>query len=163
GVAALVCLWQLGVKSRKYYLLLLIPIAAVALIISNGDALHQRFDQTNLDSARTKEEREAAGSAEERKLLLIQSLNITTQYPVFGVGPGNFSVVSGNWRVTHNSYTQVSSEGGLPAIILYLMVLWSAVTNIKDLRPYRHQSSEIRLFSIALLASIGAFIVGSFF
>jgi len=58
---------------------------------------------------------EASLSAQQRKELLFKSLKVTVRHPLFGVGPGNFEVVSGAWDVTHNSYTQISAEGGIPA------------------------------------------------
>jgi putative inorganic carbon (HCO3(-)) transporter len=163
GVAALVCLWHLGVKSRRFYLLLLIPIAAVVLLIFSGNTLQERFEQTDLNSAKTKQQREAAGSAEQRKELLLKSLEVTAHYPLFGIGPGNFPVVSGFWLVSHNTYTQISAEGGIPAIVLYVLLMWRGLGTLRNVGRSRDVSGRIRLFSMALQASIVAYLVGSCF
>jgi putative inorganic carbon (HCO3(-)) transporter len=162
-VAALVCLWQLGVKGRRFYLLLLVPAAVIVFWLFGGNALRERFDQTNIDSTTNNNSTEASESAQQRKELLIQSLEVTAQHPLFGVGPGNFTVVSGMWRVTHNSYTQISAEGGIPAFLLYVFVFWLGIANLRDIRKYRKTGRQVRLFSMALRASLAAYLAGSFF
>lgn len=77
------------------------------------------------------------GSAEGRKNLLKKSVTVTLEHPIFGVGPGNFPVAlyseavkkgaNMGWAVTHNSYTQISSETGIPGMILFVMLIWAAV------------------------------------
>jgi O-antigen ligase len=160
---ALVCLWQLGVKSRRYYLLLLVPVAVIAIWLYGGNSLRERFEQTNVDPATYNQGTEASASAQQRKELLFQSLKVTFQHPLFGVGPGNFEIVSGVWRVTHNSYTQISAEGGIPALVLYVLIFWRGITNLRDIRRYSQTGKRIRLFSMALEASLAAYLVGSCF
>ena len=162
-VVVLVCLWQLGVKSRRFYLLLLIPMAVIVFWLFGGNFLRERFDQINIDSSARTRSTEASESAQQRKELLIQSLRIMAQHPLFGVGPGNFEIVSGVWRVTHNTYTQIGAEGGIPAFVLYLLILWRAILNLRDVRKYPRSGKESRLFSIALTASLAAYLVGSLF
>lgn len=76
------------------------------------------------------------GSSRQRLHLLVQSLKLTAKNPVFGVGAGNFSVaengiasdagVRGTWLGTHNTYTQISSEAGIPALVAFLACFWLA-------------------------------------
>jgi len=79
----------------------------------------------------------AAGSAEGRQYLLQQSLLITAHHPIFGVGAGLFAVAEnsvaiqggkakGAWHETHNMYTQVSSENGIPAFIFFVAAIVAA-------------------------------------
>jgi O-antigen ligase len=76
----------------------------------------------------------AVSSAQARRDLLKRSLKYTFQHPVFGVGPGMFPVAEdadmraqgyrkGTWQGTHNSYTQVSSELGIPGAIAYIAII----------------------------------------
>src|SRR5581483_11078791 len=75
----------------------------------------------------------AMESGMERKELLKRSLLETIKHPVFGVGPGEFAVaVAGekekkgewaDWLGTHNSYTQISAECGIPAFICYMAII----------------------------------------
>ena len=59
---------------------------------------------------------------------------MTAKHPVFGVGPGQFAIQRWDQKkaegyrgtgyfVTHNSYTQMSSETGLPGLIILLTLL----------------------------------------
>jgi putative inorganic carbon (hco3(-)) transporter len=162
-VVALMCLWQLGIKNRHFYLLLLAPIAVILIWLYTGNPLRNRLEQMGTNPETTSQNTEASESAQQRKELLFQSLRITVQHPLFGVGPGNFTVVSGVWHVTHNSYTQMSAEGGIPAFLLYVLIFWRGIINLRDVRRYPRVGKRIRLFSMALEASLAAYLVGSFF
>lgn len=76
---------------------------------------------------------ESLASQEQRTALLKASLRISVAHPLTGVGPGTFSIYEaseaekvgqrGMWHETHNSYTQISSECGIPALICYLAAI----------------------------------------
>jgi O-antigen ligase len=80
------------------------------------------------------ETEKAASSANQRRFVLKQSVVLTARNPLFGVGLGNFQPEAARianefnrhaaWLETHNSYTQVSSEAGLPALFLFCAILW---------------------------------------
>jgi len=88
---------------------------------------------------------EAIDSAESRRYLFRTSVQFTIEHPVFGVGPDQFPIVEGkqsraqgfhgNWHQTHNAYTQVSSECGVPAAFFFIAGLGSA--GLLVLRTYR--------------------------
>jgi O-antigen ligase len=105
------------------------------------------------------------GSAEARYELLIQSLKVTATHPVFGVGPGNFPSYTGLWRVTHNTYTQFSSECGIPVLLLFLLLMRRVFLNLRYLRkvPRSPDTEELHLYTSALMASFGAYLLGAFF
>jgi O-antigen ligase len=96
----------------------------------------------------------ALSSAETRKYLLRASIKYTLQHPLFGVGPGMFPVAEdadaqsqgrrfGRWQGTHNSYTQVSSEMGIPGLIAYLAVIAFALKSTASV--YRKTRDDPRL------------------
>ena len=128
-----------------------------------GNFLRERFRQTGNSSTAINQGTEASTSAEQRKELFYQSLRVTAQHPLFGVGPGNFRIVSGVWRVAHNSYMQVSAEGGIPAFLLYLLIFYRGLANLRNLRRFSKPDSEIDFFSMGLEASLAAYLVGSMF
>jgi putative inorganic carbon (HCO3(-)) transporter len=84
-------------------------------------------------AAQTGEGQSAIESRNARKHHILQSLRMTLERPIFGVGPGNFTAASADdseesgeraaWRNTHNAYTQISSESGFPGLILFLLVI----------------------------------------
>ena len=76
----------------------------------------------------------AVASTESRLAMLRESVAITFQHPLFGVGPNQFPVYTdqaakdrgerrGAWLVTHNTYTQISSECGIPALLFYVVAM----------------------------------------
>jgi O-antigen ligase len=103
------------------------------------------------------------GSAEARQQLFWRSLEITKQHPLFGVGPGNFQEQSGSWHVTHNAFTEMSSEGGLPAFILYVLILWGGFKNLLGTKRLARGRTESSLLARALLASLAGYVAGSVF
>jgi O-antigen ligase len=95
----------------------------------------------------------AAGSAEGRQYLLMQSLRITAQHPIFGVGAGLFAVAEnsvaiqggkarGSWHETHNMYTQISSEDGIPAFIFFVTTIIVAYRTLNRVIAFGKDSKD---------------------
>lgn len=119
----------------------------------------------------------AVASTDSRKTMLIRSLIITFQHPFTGVGPGNFMVAEdeiakaegkrkGSWLGTHNSFTQVSSELGIPGFLLYCGIV--ALSFKKSFALYRRtkkypQLKEVGAHALALNYSLIAFAVTGLF
>ena len=88
-----------------------------------------------------RELKSAAASAQARRQHLIDSINMTLHHPVFGVGAGNFinaqAVLDREagrrpaWLGTHNTYTQISSECGVPALIIFLALLVHSIRSAR--------------------------------
>lgn len=86
---------------------------------------------TTWDEEKIQESAEA--SAQGRRRLLEQSLIMTLRHPLLGVGPGQFQTASAEiskqegrraeWHETHNTFTQISSECGIPAFLFYISAL----------------------------------------
>lgn len=118
-----------------------------------------------------------AESAEEstrgRQLLLENSLKYTTQFPLFGLGMGGFPLYNGRvlhrsdaWLGTHNTFTQLSSEGGIPALILFLCLLFTMLGQMKKLGDQcagDQNKFELGLIAAATLASTLTFAFQGFF
>lgn len=121
----------------------------------------------------------AIESSYSRRMLLMDSLTLTYQHPVFGVGLGNFPVAQndlarsrgermGQWHVTHNSYTQVSSESGIPGLVLFLLAIFFSFRSIsRALSVGRALDSsvgqDICLLAISLRITLLAFLTCGFF
>ena len=119
---------------------------------------------------------EAMESSEMRRYLLKQSLIYTFEHPIFGVGLAQFSDYEGghgtafaghgSWHATHNSFTQVSSECGLPALALYLAAIVS--TFLMANRVYRQacqrkNCEDIRIASFCITLSMVVYCTGILF
>lgn len=161
AIAALFCIWDFGIKGRRFYLpALAVVIAAVGFVLAGGTLAH-RFGETFSGSGANQS---AYGSAVARRELLVRSLQVTAEHPLFGVGPGDFQAVSGHWQPTHNVYTALSAEGGIPALILFLLIYWRAFANLREVRNLTSPDSELGMLGAAMRASLWAFAVaGPFF
>ncbi|OLE12321.1 MAG: hypothetical protein AUG89_07880 [Acidobacteria bacterium 13_1_20CM_4_56_7] len=162
AVAILICLWDFGIRGRRAYLLGIAALGLAGMIVvapgnyvKRLETLFGKFQEGDYDR----------GSAEARKELLEKSLAITATHPLFGIGPGNFPSYTGLWRVTHNTYTQLSSECGIPALLLFLLLLRRTFLNLFYLRkmPRAPDKQEMHLYASALSASFVAYLVGAFF
>ncbi|HVI07320.1 MAG TPA: O-antigen ligase family protein [Candidatus Binatia bacterium] len=162
AIAMVVCLWDFGIRGRRGYLIAIALVCGVlAVAVAPGNYLKRletlvgRYQEGDLDR----------GSAQARRELLILSLKVTAHHPVFGIGPGNFPSYTGLWHVTHNTYTQFSSECGVVVMILFLMLLWRAFKNLRFLRkiPRARENEEWNFYASALFASFAAYVIGAFF
>lgn len=119
GLAAafLFAAWKLGKRNRFAVVFgSIISLALFAALAPGGYGarMFSIFDHS-LD---------AVGSATARQQLLLQSIKYTITNPVFGVGMGNFPLVSDAALVSHNSYTQISAELGVAAFICYVLFIF---------------------------------------
>jgi O-antigen ligase len=126
---------------------------------------------TRLGTLFGEQHEEAQESEASRTYLFMKSLQFTAQHPIFGVGPDQFynyeggtSVKEGrvgNWHATHCSWTQVSSECGIPALIFYLAGLGSALLLVmRTLRDAHHQGHvEIANACVCYLLGMAGFLV----
>jgi O-antigen ligase len=151
-------MWEFAIKGRNRFLLVFALVGFVFLSLYGGQLL-QRFGALS----NQQQDPSAFASAEIRRDLLWKSVMVTASHPFFGVGLGNFQILSGSWHGTHNSYTEMSAEGGVPALILYLIVWWRAFFYVRAVKRYRHGRPEHRVWAKALMGSLLAFLVASFF
>jgi O-antigen ligase len=158
-----VCLREFGIRGRRIGLVLSAGGVAMVLVLFAGDTVRDRFQDMFNEQPTTQAGRAAYGSAMQRQELFWRALAVTAEHPIFGVGPGNFNSISGMWHDQHNSYTQMSSEGGVPALILYLLLLWCAMSNLRKTNRLAPPDSEEAIFAMALRSGLCGFMVGSFF
>jgi len=164
AVAVAICLWEFGVRGRRFYLIaaaLILGVVGAGVIFATPHYLTrvESIFRGDIEGA------EDHGSWEARRELLAYSIDETIHHPIFGIGAGNFGAATLTWRVTHNTYTEFAAEGGLPALFLYLAILYLAFRNLRKVRlltAYR-DNPEIQVFAGALWASLLAFAIGSFF
>jgi O-antigen ligase len=103
----------------------------------------------------------AAGSTIARTRLLYDSVMLTLSHPVFGVGMGNFASVDAryneergrraSWHETHNTAAQLSTECGIPGMILYLCALGCCFKQTAS--TYRYAKRDPRLADLARMGS----------
>ena len=94
----------------------------------------------------TQEDKSAAGSAIARRTLLLHSLQFTFEYPLLGVGPGQFIQAEAElaheenrkamWMYSHNAYTETSSETGIIGGVLFVWAFFGAQVGLRRIRKY---------------------------
>jgi O-antigen ligase len=110
-------------------------------------------------------------SSEGRWQLWERGIGYMAMRPVFGVGVGGFSTAEGRlseasreaqahgrgqkWSEPHNSFVQAGAELGLPGLLLFVTMLWTAIRGLRGLQ-------EAGL-AVSLVAAVAAFAVGGFF
>jgi O-antigen ligase len=164
GVAALFLFIKMRPKARLA-LLVAAPVAALALLASLPPQTLARLTTFSTtiteDSADIDEhaQADASESAAVRSYVFYKSLYFTLHRPLFGVGPGQFTVAEGglsksegkrgSWHETHNAYTQVSSECGIPGLIFFLGGLFSIFKLLNEIWKKSRMDPRFREMEIA--------------
>jgi O-antigen ligase len=156
---ASVLAWKLGRRNRfAVFGLLLVAVVLMVLLAPGGYSTRMLsiFD-SSLDPV---------GSSSARQQLLILSIKTALFNPVFGVGMGNFHIISIREAVSHNSYTQVAAELGLAAFVFYTLFLVTPLGRLKRIERATLESRRASSFyylAVGLQASLVAYMIGSFF
>jgi O-antigen ligase len=160
-----ICIWEFGLKGKRP---LVVAGAIFIMVLGVGVAVTTPRYITRISTLVEGGDVDGAfdhGSMDARRELLMESIRVTLQHPIFGVGPGNFQAYTKSWHVTHNTYTELSSETGIPGLALFLTILYFTFRNLKAVSKTRAHKTDpqIQLFTSALRAGLAAYIVGSAF
>jgi putative inorganic carbon (hco3(-)) transporter len=158
GFIGLVCVgavlaWRLA-KSNKFLIATGLPIALLLFLLFAPGGYRSRIASTTDDSGIARREE------------LKRSLFVAIHHPLFGVGINNYILFSDVNHATHNAYTQVASEMGFPALLIYVLFL---ITPLKGLRRISRATSASRhtsryyYLAVGLEASLVGYMVSSFF
>jgi O-antigen ligase len=174
----------LGVSLSKKVMLLVTAVAALTIGFAILPSyLRERYvtffsvDEAGPMSAEEKNLLRGADvtSTESRVELLIDSLVLTAKHPLVGVGPGNFAVtrwseakdagIRKGWNVSHNTYTQYSSEIGIPGVVLFLVFLYRVFRALRRVSKEGAERGhpELALAGYHLLLSFVGLCVAAFF
>jgi O-antigen ligase len=171
-ITAIVCLWEFGVKGRRFMLLgvtMILGVLALGGLVASPKyrsrmaSLFQRPGASSFSEGSM--EAHGEGSLEQRTALLKESISLMLHHPIFGVGPGNFPAITEEWRVAHNTYTELGAEGGIPALGLFLALLFVSMGRIKRVYklPGYKTDPEIRIWTSALWAALAGYAAGALF
>lgn len=148
-------------KRSKFEIAVLLFVASAAMILlapsGYGDRLLS-IVMPGLDSN---------GSADTRRGELFRSIYVALRHPLLGIGMGNYQPnMSYKGLVTHNSYTQVASEMGMTALVLYVTFIVTPFRKLssiaKDTFAVR-EDSHFYYLALGLQASLLVYMVSSFF
>lgn len=161
-ISGTVCLWHFGVRGRRLYLLVVTGLTAALLLAIAGGPLMSRMVAIT-GHADTQMAEIAYDSYEARKYLMFRALYGIETHPIFGLGLANFPEYSGMWHDVHMTYLQIAVEGGIPSLILYLLIFSRAFGNLRKLRRRKDLDVHTTLFVGGLHSSMVGFAVGALF
>ena len=175
AIMFLLYFWPLPASQKVVVGIVALILLVVAVAWSSRSAL-DRFKTIFRTSATVElsgSEKSAMESADLRKELLLASLKLTLQHPLLGVGPGMFSVANANytevntghsdynaWHDTHNTFTQLSCEDGLPGLFLYGLALLLCFKIVRSAEKRARQDpalSSVSHMAFALRLALVAF------
>lgn len=107
------------------------------------------------------------GSADTRRGELFRSIYVALRHPLLGIGMGNYQPnMSYKGLVTHNSYTQVASEMGMTALVLYITFIVAPFRKLSSIARQTfavREDSHFYYLALGLQASLLVYMVSSFF
>jgi O-antigen ligase len=164
AVTSAICLWEFGIRGKRTMLLagaVLAGVIGLGVVVATPHYLvrMESMVRGNIEGSGDR------GSLQARGQLLKESLVLMVKHPVLGIGPGNFPSYTQEWRVVHNTYTELGAEAGLPGVILFVYMLILTLRKIKRVRklPGYESSEDIRLWTSALWAAMAAYVAGAMF
>ncbi len=154
--AATVMAWKMGRRNRALVIILLVGLLVAFVALAPGEYASRLGSITE----------GADASSHSRRALLIRSIVVALANPLFGVGMGNFHIVAIGESVSHNAYTQVASEMGMAAMIIYILYIVVPVRRLRLIEQETYdtrRSTRIYYLSVAMQASLVAYAISSFF
>jgi O-antigen ligase len=147
----------------------LIGFAAVVIFLASdllsgthADRLKNIVPGSSIEVAGTS----STESTEDRLKTLSDVSRIIAENPILGTGIGNVRWVRlqifGSARPPHNSYLLAIAEGGVPALILYLVLYGFTLKHLMDTEK-KSRLSEIRFIARSLRIGLIAFLFFTFF
>ena len=156
--ASVVLAWKLGRKNRFNVMAVSAFVGLLVILFAPGNYGMRILSIFGLAP-------DEVGSRDQRQELLIRSIIVTLRNP-WGIGIGNFQIVGIRNLVTHNAYTQVSSEIGLLGLLAYVIFMVSPFRKLGAIERTEFAGDKHGWFyylAIGLQASIVAYMVSSFF
>lgn len=165
GAIGLITLLRVSVGNKMKLLITFAVLVLVAATTLSRDSI-ERYMTLFSSNTNTEAAQSAALSAKTRTQKLQESIELTLKNPIFGVGMGVFMPASVDltkakggtvdWQVSHNSYTQVSSELGFPGFFLLIALYISAFRQVirTDKKAKAAGREDIRNIAFALLLAL---------
>ncbi|HKE21983.1 MAG TPA: O-antigen ligase family protein [Bryobacteraceae bacterium] len=172
-IALIVCAifaFLAGSALQRMALLMLAPLVLLAVLLLVPSTTLQRI--RSFSSSEQDVSQEALESTDARRYVLQKGIEYTLEFPIFGVGPGQFSSYEGKhnkvfgehgmWHQTHNAWVQASSECGIPGGLLllggYISSFWILFRTWRE-ASRRSDCRDIRNAVFCVLMGMSGFMV----
>lgn len=157
--------------SKKFFFVVVLLVGGIVFALTIPAELRNRYitlfssaEESGISESDRVQRIATAGSSNERLYLLVTSIQMTLRRPLFGWGPGQFMTaendisvkankLKGNWHGTHNTYTEISSEAGIPALVFFVLCMLACRRELKRVQTIclSTRSSE-KLQEISIVA-----------
>jgi probable O-glycosylation ligase (exosortase A-associated) len=163
GIVGALLIWR---SRRRALALAVLGLGLVGFLLASSEGLRDEYVRRAGTIAEYETDNSAMGRIEAWKT----SWQVFLDHPVTGVGPNNLRTVFRRYapkldrfRVAHNAYFQLLAECGLPALLLFLLVLGGALWRMERLRVRAAPGSWGEVYARMLQVSIVAYMAGSMF
>jgi hypothetical protein len=172
-IGLLTVLMFLALKlANKAKFLVVVAVATIAILAWAPESLKSRWATVFNSEAKDVAAVGAITSSDARYALLVESLETTVKHPVLGVGLGVYADVAAQekqghgeralWQVTHNMYTQISAETGIPGFILYFTALYWSIREVWRVKKQTKDDPDLREMNLMAGVLLYAFLVFCF-
>ncbi len=151
GLAA-ACLFGVARSKQRVRTLILMSLLVPAMLVLPSSPIKRLFQPAPAD----------VGSADIRTALWSTGLQMIADNPITGVGLGNFKPVLKFYvgdelrNVAHNSFVEITAEMGIPAALIFLTMLGTALVSLERVRRLTRDShgSLVHLTACGLQAGL---------
>src|SRR4029453_16524384 len=154
GLGVLVILLQSGPRAYR------LPTAQIGVLIAVGvlsvAVMVPAETWGGVTRFNPQKGRVCASSNVMREETLERAWQMAKDYPLFGVGLGNFREVSRQiykddyFRPPHNSYLWAISDGGLFVLAGYGLLFWVSWKDLQTIKQLAHRDREIQVWASAI-------------
>ncbi len=153
--------YKMAKKTGPKAIFIAIVLTAVIIPLLPGgytDRIHSIFDFSE----------DQTGSANAREASTLAALALVKESPLLGVGLGMNTLALNDrgffWTQVHNVYLQIGVELGIPAMVIFITLLWKLIHNMQMIqrnlsqlegdmeKVYLDQGMEISLIGFAVAA-----------
>jgi putative inorganic carbon (hco3(-)) transporter len=151
GVLGNITIYLILISKRK--------VRDIALVILVGGAVLMVLPQSFWNRMHTLQDvgtDRAEGSARERLLLVKSTFRAVNDYPVFGVGPYSWVVVSNFYTglqtsmQPHNIWLKCAVELGYPGLLIFISIILGTIIRLLRVRNQAYRAGQIRTGKLAL-------------
>jgi O-antigen ligase len=127
-----------------------------------GNRIYTIFDSTA----------DVTGSSEARWTSMVDAFKVMLQHPLLGVGLRQHGLAffdqkeSWQWTGVHNVYLEIGADLGIPALGIYLVLLWKLFLGVRRLQSGLRDAPgtrEIRGLAVGIEAALAGFAVAAMF
>jgi hypothetical protein len=153
------CIFLFRKSIRKSSVLVLTGIVVLGTLMV---AFTPRY-RIRLESIIFQNQLDETGSALERRELAAKSFEVAIAHPLFGVGPGNFTILSGDWHVSHNTFLQLSADDGIPALLIFVALLVCVYRKLRLINRNKSSGPQLQTYALGLRAMLLAYVMAGVF